>query len=153
MNLSSILQPGSAFCGAPGTSKKRTLEVIADFIASQHDELNSEDIFMRLIERERLGSTGLGNGIAIPHSRMPDIEDAVAALITLDTPIDFEAIDEQPVDLLFVLLVPEESTQEHLNILAMVAGLFDQADFRDKLRAADSDTSLYEAAINFASNA
>lgn len=104
---------------------------------------------MRLIQRERLGSTGIGNGIAIPHCRIPNLTQVVGALVTLDNPIDFEAIDDNPVDVIFVLLVPEESFEEHLETLATLAGLFNQDAFCDALRNADSDEQLYNAAVNF----
>jgi PTS system nitrogen regulatory IIA component len=150
MHLSTILKPYHTLCHSPGVSKKRCLETIANFIAHEAYGVTAEDVFMRLIQRERLGSTGIGNGIAIPHCRIPNLTQVVGALVTLDDAIDFEAIDDQPVDLIFVLLVPEESFNEHLETLATLAGLFNEEAFCQALRQAGTSEQLYSAAVNFA---
>ncbi|HSG61155.1 MAG TPA: PTS IIA-like nitrogen regulatory protein PtsN [Pseudomonadales bacterium] len=150
MRLTNILKPYHTLCHSPGVSKKRCLETIANFVAHEAYGVSAEDVFMRLIQRERLGSTGIGNGIAIPHCRIPNLTQVVGALITLDKAIDFEAIDEQPVDLIFVLLVPEESFSEHLETLATLAELFNQDTFCDALRGASNNEQLYNAAVTFA---
>lgn len=150
MRLTQILRPYHTLCHSPDGSKKRCLETVANFIAHEAYGVTAEDVFKRLIERERLGSTGIGNGIAIPHCRIPNLTQVVGALVSLDHPIDFEAIDDQPVDLIFVLLVPEESFSEHLETLATLAGLFNEETFCSALRAADSNEQLYNAAVKFA---
>ena len=150
MRLTTILKPYHTLCHSPGASKKRCLETIANFVAHEAYGVTAEDVFMRLIQRERLGSTGIGNGIAIPHCRIPNLTQVVGALVSLDQAIDFEAIDDQPVDLIFVLLVPEESFSEHLETLATLAGLFHQDAFCTALRSANSDEQLYNAAVNYA---
>lgn len=96
--------------------------------------MTEDEIFESLIERERLGSTGLGHGVAIPHARLKGREEAIGAFLKLDTGIDFDAIDQQPVDLVFALLVPEHYTDEHLHILANLAEIFGDEPFCEKLR-------------------
>ena len=102
----------------------------------------------QLISREKLGSTGLGQGIAIPHCRSGNCAHPLGTLLTLEEPIDFDAPDDLPVDLLFVLLVPEEADQQHLDILANIARLFSQSDFCEKLRATRDSQALYDLAIS-----
>lgn len=150
MRLTEIITPDSSLCKLSGVSKKRTLETIANILADQNEGLNNEDIFMRLIQRERLGSTGIGNGIAIPHCRIPQCDHVIGALVSLESPIEFESIDDQPVDLIFVLLVPEESFSEHLETLATLAGLFNQDAFCKGLRQAQTQQDLFLFATDFA---
>ncbi len=149
MQLQSILTPERTLCGAPGSSKKRVFETVADFICNDIPELSTNEIFSALIAREKLGSTGVGNGIAIPHCRMKNCRSTFGALIKLQQTVDFDAIDDHPVDILFVLLVPEESNQEHLQTLATLAELFDQTAFCKSLRNAQNSEALYQSAINF----
>lgn len=147
MNIERLLSPDCVLAGVPGDSKKRVLELIARTLAEVHPVLDEEETFDRLIERERLGSTGVGEGVAIPHCRLPNCCDTVGVLIQLDNAINFDAIDNQPVDLLFALVVPEEAAEAHLEALQAVAENFSKADFRDRLRAASDNKSLYETAI------
>ena len=121
MQIDHILTPERTFAGVQGGSKKRVLELIGKLVA-QHTNLDPDAIYENLIARERLGSTGFGNGIAIPHCRLEDCHQAIGALLQLDGKIDFDALDGQPVDLIFVLLVPQEATEQHLQILKMLAG-------------------------------
>lgn len=147
MQLESILSPSRTLCRVAATSKKRALENLAQFISEDLDELAADELFAALLARERLGSTGLGDGIAIPHCRLRGVDRAVGTLVTLEQPIDFEAIDDKPVDLLFVLVVPDEATQEHLNILAGLAERLSDADYCQGLRAARSNEELYQRAV------
>lgn len=147
--LEALLTTDLTLCRAPGVSKKRLFETLAEFIAAQRPQLDDGEIYNALLAREKLGSTALGSGIAIPHCRLSHCDDAVVALATLDAGIDFDAPDQQPVDVIFVLLVPEEAQQEHLNILAGLAGLLNEESFRAALRAADSDSALHSAATTF----
>lgn len=142
--LQHLLTPQRTVCQAAGASKKRLLEIIAGVIAADQESLSQHDVLTQLIAREKLGSTGLGNGIAIPHCRMPNCSHPLGALVTLEEPVDFDAPDGQPVDLLFVLLVPEEAQQQHLDTLAGVARLFSQDDFCAALRAARTDRELFQ---------
>ena len=98
-------------CNSQAASKKRILEEIGSLLSSSVPGLIPEKVFDKLLERERLGSTGLGQGIALPHARMPGVDRAYGALIHLQSGVDFDAIDRNPVDLVFGLMVPEEATQ------------------------------------------
>lgn len=146
MQIQALITPKRTLCGVEGGSKKRALELLANTIAQDVPSIDAEDLFRRLIARERLGSTGIGHGIAIPHCRVENCAGTLGALITLADPVDFDAIDSQPVDILFAMLVPEEAHDEHLQNLAALAGALSNADFREKLRTASSDRELYETA-------
>lgn len=124
-------------------SKKRLLEVLGEYLAASLPGISSRVVFDRLLERERLGSTGLGHGIALPHARMPQITKAIGAFVQLESGVDFDAIDGQPVDLAFALLVPETAAEEHLQLLAKLATLFSSEKVRETLRnATDADQVL-----------
>jgi PTS system nitrogen regulatory IIA component len=123
-------------CDNSASSKKRALQNLGELLAQSAPELSSDEVFDKLLERERLGSTGLGHGIALPHARVDGIDTAYGAFIQLGTGIDFDAIDNQPVDLVFGLLVPESATKEHLQLLAHLASMFSNAEFSEKLRQA-----------------
>ncbi|MBL4610355.1 PTS IIA-like nitrogen regulatory protein PtsN [Halopseudomonas sp.] len=142
MQIDHILTPQRTFAGVQGGSKKKMLELIGKMIA-QHSHLDPDSIYQNLIAREKLGSTGFGNGIAIPHCRLEDCHKPVGALFQLQSKIDFDALDGEPVDLIFVLLVPSEATEQHLQILKMLAEKLDQANLREKLRAAGDAEELY----------
>ena len=148
MKLNSILSPSRTLNGALGSSKKRVLENIAQFICDDIPTFNPNQLFDNFIAREKLGSTGLGHGIAIPHCRIKSCNTIIGSLIKLDQPVDFDAIDGEPVDLLFVLLVPEQAHDEHLNVLAKLAELFSDQDFCQQLRTATDSESLYTLAAN-----
>ncbi len=143
MKLTELLNESRTLCHADVVSKKRALELASDTLAGQSANPPSEEIFSGLLNRERLGSTGIGDGVAIPHCRLANCTSAVALLMTLATPIDFDAIDNQPVDLLCFLLVPEDGAEEHLQTLAGLAELFSQSEVRDKLRGCESNAELY----------
>ncbi|HHB93331.1 MAG TPA: PTS sugar transporter subunit IIA [Thioploca sp.] len=135
MQISNILTPERMLCYVEVTSKKRVFEYFSRLLAEEENiKLSSHDIFNSLLTRERLGSTAIGYGVAIPHARVTKCNITLAAFLQLETGIDFGAIDKQPVDLLFALMVPENSTEEHLEILAQLASMFQENDFCDKLR-------------------
>ncbi|MDD1013297.1 MULTISPECIES: PTS IIA-like nitrogen regulatory protein PtsN [Pseudomonas] len=148
IRLETILTPGRSLVNVPGGSKKRALEQIANLIGKEVPELDTQDVYEALIAREKLGSTGFGNGIAIPHCRLKGCESPVSALLHLEAPIDFDAIDGAPVDLLFVLLVPEAATDAHLELLRQIASMLDREDVRKKLRAATSNDALYQVVLD-----
>jgi PTS system nitrogen regulatory IIA component len=147
MNISDILTPERTFADLKCASKKRTLESISHWLGDQMSEFDGKELFNALINREKLGSTGFGDGIAIPHCRLDSCTQVTGALIRLAKAVDFDAIDAQPVDLLFVLLVPLEATHEHLQILATLAGSFGQPAFRERLRKATDAEAMYKIAI------
>ncbi|ASV36740.1 PTS IIA-like nitrogen-regulatory protein PtsN [Pseudomonas sp. NS1(2017)] len=148
IRLETILTPGRSLVNVPGGSKKRALEQIANLIGREVPELDTQAVYEALIAREKLGSTGFGNGIAIPHCRLKGCETPVSALLHLDHPIDFDAIDGAPVDLLFVLLVPEAATDAHLELLRQIASMLDRKEVRDKLRSASSNEALYQVVLD-----
>ena len=151
MLISDLLAPSGALCALDGGSKKRVLEIASQHIVDQHPELEAEAIFTGLLTRERLGSTGIGEGVAIPHCRLDECQQATALLIQLSEPIDFDAIDSRPVDLLFVLLVPSEACDQHLQTLGTLAELFSQENFRTRLRDAATPQALFNAATEYLS--
>lgn len=148
IRLETILTPGRSLVNVPGGSKKRVLEQIASVIARDLPDLDGQIIYESLIAREKLGSTGFGNGIAIPHCRLPGCSAPISALLKLSNAVDFDAIDGAPVDLLFVLLVPEAATDEHLELLRQIASMFDREDIRERLRQAQDSESLYQTVVN-----
>ncbi len=123
-------------CNVEAASKKRVLEQLGMRLAQTVPDLTQDSVFDALLQRERLGSTGLGKGIALPHARMPQIAKAVGAFIQIPKGVDFDAVDNQPVDLAFAMLVPENATDEHLKLLAQLARMFSSADFCNSLRSA-----------------
>lgn len=129
--------------GAEVTSKKRLLEAVAALLAGDAPAPGAAQIFDRLMERERLGSTGLGAGVALPHARMKDLPRACGAFVQLQQPVAFDAQDNAPVDLAFGLLVPDHATTEALELLAHVAGMFSDPALREQLRAADSPEHVH----------
>jgi PTS system nitrogen regulatory IIA component len=140
--LDTLLTPQRVLCGADCGSKKRVLETIAGLVAGGRGKEIEDQLCESLNARERLGSTGIGEGIAIPHCREADCSTPTAALVTLARPVDFAAIDDNPVDIVFALVVPDGATDEHLRVLARLAGLFSQPGLRERLRACRDDESL-----------
>jgi PTS system nitrogen regulatory IIA component len=126
----------------PASSKKRVLEQAARLLAASAEEPAAELIFERLLERERLGSTGLAGGVALPHARMPGLSKSRGAFLRLAEAVEFDALDDQPVDLVFALLVPEDATEEHLQLLAQLAGMFNEEELRNRLRKADAEEAM-----------
>jgi PTS system nitrogen regulatory IIA component len=131
-------------CNVEAASKKRVLEQLGKRLAESVPALTQDLVFDALLDRERLGSTGLGKGIALPHARNSHVAKAVAAFIKLPKGVDFDAIDGQPVDLAFAMLVPLEATEEHLQLLAQLAKMFSDTTFCDALRNADSAQELLQ---------
>lgn len=144
MQLSELLTPERVVCNLQALSKKRVLEEISELISSGEPKVTTNEVFESLLARERLGGTGIGQGVAIPHGRLKNISQAIGAFIKLQDAVDFDAIDNQPVDLLFAMLVPEDSTAEHLQILASIAAMFNDEQTREKLRQATSAGELYQ---------
>ncbi len=144
MSLRNILTPGRAICGVPCTSKKRTLEYIANFIGREQPGLDPMDLFTQLVTREKLGSTGLGNGFALPHCRMVGCVRPEALFLRLADPIDFDAVDRLPIDLVFALVVPEMETEKHLDFLRLIAEQFSNQELCQELRLTKDSETLYK---------
>jgi len=142
MLISDLLSPVRIRCDVHCSSKKRLLEIISQELARNSGELDQREIFESLCARERLGSTGLGKGVAIPHGRVKGSLDVQACFIRLKKPLPFDAIDSEPVDLLFALAVPENCSEDHLKLLAQVAELFGNPDLLRQLREADNAKKL-----------
>ncbi len=149
MQIQSLLTPERTRSSLDAGSKKRALEILAEVIAQNIPSINADDLMRRFQARERMGSTGVGHGVAIPHCRISnsDAEQAIGALITLAQPVEFDSLDGEPVDILFAMLVPEESHDEHLKNLAALAGALTRSEFRHRLRSASDAQALYEAAV------
>jgi PTS system nitrogen regulatory IIA component len=130
--ISKILTPECVLLDAESTSKKRVFERVGILFENTQNIARSQ-VFDSLFAREKLGSTGLGQGVAIPHGRVKGLRDAVAAFVKMETPIPFDAPDGLPVNFIFVLLVPERATDIHLNILGELAQMFSDQKFRDEL--------------------
>ncbi len=148
MNISEILSPDCVLPDVECHSKKDALDTLAKTIANADNATSQTEVFDCLIARERLGSTGLGNGIAIPHGRLKQGKKTIAAFIQLDTAIDYDAVDKAPVDLLFALIVPEDSTEEHLQTLATLAEMFSNTEIVSKLRQSNSSSEIYSILTN-----
>jgi PTS system nitrogen regulatory IIA component len=143
MAIADIMTRDQIALAETATSKKRVLELVAELIAFGEPELTNAAVFDELIARERLGSTGLGNGVAIPHCRVARLSGSSGALVVTREPIDFDAMDNLPVNVFFALSVPAESTQDHLQLLAELASMCSDAEFLVKLRAeTDPDAVL-----------
>ena len=134
MKLSEILSPECIRLDSDATSKKRVLESVSQLLADTDEELSAREVFDCLIAREKLGSTGLGQGVAIPHGRLSGLDKTIGVFLRLPKGVDFDAPDNEPVDLVFALLVPKESTEEHLQVLASIAGYFNSKGSGDALR-------------------
>jgi len=149
MQLEDILSAERCHCRIEGKSKKRVLSKISEIVSENIDSLNAVEVFDALMAREELGTTGLGNGIAIPHCRLAPCKSIIGALITLDKAIDFDALDDKPVDILFVLLVPHEENDEHVRTLGGLAELFNDEDFCYTIRHTLDSEDLYNIAITY----
>lgn len=143
MNVLDLLSRERVLCGAKAASKKRALELASKLVSETiATSLTQGEVFDSLVARERLGSTGLGHGVAIPHGRLAALAAPAMAIVQLAEAVDYDAIDRQPVDLVFALVVPKEATEEHLQILAQIAEMLHDADLRDALRRAPSPHEL-----------
>lgn len=164
MNLDTLISSNAVLINQTIKSKKRALEVLAEQLAieatkaRQHsignidvdtDAIDPLEIFHLLTNREKLGSTGIGHGVALPHARSNLTDHAVGALLKLDNGIDFDSPDQQPTDLIFSLMVPEHYTDEHLKILAYLASLFSDENFCTALRNANNAEDIHKQLINW----
>ncbi len=142
MEIADLIGPDSVIADLRATSKKQALQELAERAATITG-LHERQIFDVLLERERLGTTGVGNGIAIPHGKLAGLKKLHGVFARLSTPIDFEAIDERPVDLIFLLLAPETAGADHLKALARVSRLLRDQSMCEKLRKTDTADALY----------
>jgi PTS system nitrogen regulatory IIA component len=142
MDIADMIEPSAIIARLRVTSKKQALQELAKRAAEITGQ-GERAIFEVLIERERLGTTGVGNGIAIPHGKLPDLDRLYGLFARLETPIEFDAIDEQPVDLICLLLAPETAGADHLKALARISRLLRDPTMCEKLRGSDSADAIY----------
>ena len=144
MDITDLITRERVVCDSEVASKKRVIEVLSELLATGQPDLAARPIFDSLVGRERLGSTGLGHGVALPHGRFSQSQYAIGAFVKLRKGVDFDALDRQPVDLVFGLLVPDHYTDEHLKILAYLAEMFSDRVFCQRLRETTADQALFE---------
>lgn len=142
MELSGILDPGSVRALGHLTSKKRILQELADTAAARFG-LSASTVFDALQDRETLGPTGVGQGVALPHARVDGLEQVHGVFVRLDKPVDFDSVDRKPVDLVFALFAPIDSGVDHLKALAMVSRTLRDRGTCAKLRSTDDPAALY----------
>jgi len=149
MKISDVLTLALTDCHLSGRSKKRVLENISKLLSTQlgGGSEQSEILFDNFVARERLGSTGIGKGVAIPHCRTLGVKRIYGCLTKLAAPVDFDAVDDQPVDLVFALVVPEEKNDEHLSTLARIATIMQDDHSRQLLRQCNSHQQLFDTVI------
>ena len=142
MDLRDLIAPEAVIASLKAKSKKQALQELAQK-AAKLTGLDERDIYDTLLQRERLGSTGVGSGIAIPHGRLPTLRNIVSVFARLEEPIDFEALDAERVDLIFLLLAPEHAGADHLKALARISRLMREPSSIAKLRASKDRAALY----------
>jgi PTS system nitrogen regulatory IIA component len=146
--IGDYLSPDHIAFNLESGSKKRLLEQISELIGKDNPYISSNEVFHSLISREKLGSTGVGNGVAIPHGRLKGHNVPIAAFVKLATPVDYDAVDQRPVDLVFALLVPEDATEDHLQLLSSIAELLSEPMFCENIRNSASLDELINIFAN-----
>ena len=142
MALADLLQQDAIIPALKVNSKKQLLQELAAK-AARITGVSEREVFDVILQREKLGSTGVGHGIAIPHGKLNSIQQITGVFARLETPVDFEALDDQPVDLVFLLLAPEGAGADHLKALSRIARVLRDQDLVAKLRATDSASAIY----------
>lgn len=150
--ISQLLPLTNVVVNLEASSKKRVFEQ-AGLLFENNQGIGRSTVFDSLFARERLGSTGLGQGIAIPHGRIKGLEDAAGAFLRLATPVQFDAPDGRPVSMLFVLLVPEQANETHLQLLSELAQMFSDRDFREALQNAADPAHIHQMFMNWGAHA
>lgn len=147
MEIKDVLTLDCTSCAIQISSKKKILESIGRLAGESIGYIDTITVMSSIFDREKKGSTGIGHGIAIPHGRIVGLQKAVAVLVTTESPIHFDAIDNEPVDVFFALLVPAEDAASYLNILASVAEKLNNKNVIDSVRQASTRQALYEAIV------
>ena len=142
MDLSDLITPYGVIPSLKASNKKQVLQVLSDR-AAELTGLSGVEIYNTLIQRERLGSTGVGGGIAIPHGKLPSLRKSFGVFARLEEPVDFDAIDEEPVDIVMLLLAPENAGADHLKALARISRLLRDPKSVEKLRGCRDRAALY----------
>lgn len=146
MDLSELLNENAILSTLKVSSKKQAIQCISEK-AAEITGLNEREIFETLLQRERLGSTGVGSGIAIPHGKLPSLDKIYGVMARLERPISFDAMDDQPVDIIFLLLAPEGAGADHLKALAKIARVLRDGDMVNKIRATADPEALYSVLL------
>jgi nitrogen PTS system EIIA component len=149
MELTDILKPEAVVPALKAHSKKQVIQDLCEK-AARLTRLSEREVFETILQRERLGSTGVGNGVAIPHGKLKSIDHMVGVFARLANPVDFDALDSQPVDLVFLLLAPEGAGADHLKALARIARVLRDTSVAQKLRATDDREALYSILVGSA---
>ena len=144
MKLQNILTLDCTLCAVPATSKKRLFDTICETAANHISEVSQHELLESLMAREQMGSTGIGNGIAIPHGRLANCNQVIAILLTTDEPIEFDAIDNRPVDIFIALFVPENACKEHLSTLQSIAEIFSDKQTSKLIRKCSTNEELFQ---------
>ncbi len=147
MILEQLISPGSVLCNAHARSKKHCLEILSELLANPNPDIAHEEILAKLIERERLGSTSLDNGIAFPHCRISSVLNSCGAFIKLSDPVDFDSPDGESVDLIFGLILPPELNDIHYADIDMITRFLTNDSLTAKLRSANSSSELYDTLL------
>jgi len=142
MTIGDLLDPGAISLRVSAANKRQVLNVIAD-VAARALGVDAEAAFDGLMEREAAGSTGVGQGVALPHARLPGLDRVRAVFVRLETPVAFGAVDDKPVDLLVALFAPPEANSQHLRALARVSRMMRQPELREQLRQARSADAIH----------
>jgi PTS system nitrogen regulatory IIA component len=148
MLLEEIINPDAVLCNAHARSKKHCLEILSELLVRSSPDISADEIFDNLIERERLGCTGLDTGVAFPHCRVDGLDHSVAAMIRLTEAVDFDAADGEPVDLIFGLMVPSRLEDNHVEDISLIASLLSDAGLRSRLRDASTSSDLYASLLS-----
>jgi len=151
MKLTDILSQDCTLCAVPASSKKNILEHLSAVAATKITELTQQELLASLMQREKLGSTGIGKGIAIPHGRLTKGNDVVAVFATSSNLIAFDAIDNRDVDIFIAIFVPESQCKEHLSTLQSIAQLFSNKEVAKEMRKCENDQQLFQL-INIEAN-
>lgn len=142
MDLSDLLTPDAVLDSLHAQSKKQVLQELAA-VSARLTGLGEREIFDTLLQRERLGSTGVGQGVAIPHGKSAQLDRLIGVFARLSRPVEFDSVDDQPVDLVFVLLAPESAGADHLKALSRIARILRDPSMAEKLRGAENADALY----------
>ncbi len=147
MILEQLISPGSVLCNVHARSKKHSLEIVSELLANPNPDIANEEIFAKLIARERLGCTSLDKGIAFPHCRISSVQASCGALMKLSEPVDFDSPDGVSVDLIFGLILPKELNDSHYGDIDMITRFLTNDSLTAKLRSANSSSELYDALL------
>ncbi len=147
MKLEQLISPGSVLCNVHARSKKHSVEILSELLANPNSDIANEEIFAKLIERERLGCTSLDKGVAFPHCRISSVDVSCGALMKLSEAVDFDSPDGVSVDVIFGLILPKDLNDSHYGDIDMITSFLTNDSLTAKLRSANSSSELYDALL------